>query len=155
MLNNIFSDHIDSLVCDSSNNVYGCGVTTAPLGYSLVVKYDTSGNLIWQRAFGPQTVAAAISISSDSTTLYVSGHGQNTALGPQIFTLGVAIPSDGTLTGTYGGYWIYAASTVPEVTSSLTNNVGTLTSANFSPLTGGFSVTASIWTLTQTFLTIP
>ena len=155
LLNNTFSDHIDSLICDSSNNVYGFGVTSAPIGYSLVVKYDTSGNLIWQRAFGPSTTGRAISISLDSTTLYISGYGQNTAFGPQIFTLGVVIPSNGTLTGTYGGYWIYAASSVPEVAVSLTNNAGTLTSANYSPLTGGFSVTNSVWTLTQTLLPIP
>lgn len=44
-----------AVVTDTSNNVYVCGYTTSQGagGYDmLLIKYDTDGNLLWQRAYG-------------------------------------------------------------------------------------------------------
>ena len=154
-----FLHSIESLVCDSSNNVYGVGNTWSPLG-GLIVKYDSSGNLLWQRSLTSSTSQRnSISISPNFGSIYLTGYGHNSYLSPgTIFMVGASLPSDGTLTGTYTygiWTWTYVVATTPEVSSSLASVVSTLVTGSLSVQQGTVTVTDSIWPLTQTLVPIP
>ena len=73
------------IAVDSSANVYVCGygLNASNQTVQSISKWDTSGNLLWQRTFtdpasAPSDFAAAIAIDS-SANIYVGGYGRNTS----------------------------------------------------------------------------
>lgn len=71
-------DFGQGVACDSSGNVYVCGATTSQ-GQSaynyLIVKYNSSGTLQWQRAFGSSSDDISNGIAVDSSgNVYVTGY---------------------------------------------------------------------------------
>ena len=95
-----------SIAIDSNNNIYVTGFTTSLSNDSiLVIKTNTSGTIQWQRTFTGSLNNYGNSISVDDTNLYITGNAGNNAI-----TL--KLPTDGGLTGTYGGY-SYSTANLP------------------------------------------
>lgn len=154
--NNFFDEDFSDAVCDSSNNVYVYGKSSYLVGNSLLVKYDPNGNVIWQRSFNGSN-PLAISISPDSTNLYLTNSQQLSYYGPMFFGIASAWPTDGSLTGTYNDgttSWVYAVSTSLQNATVLTNNVGPIISGVLLPFVEGFDLSpvsvSTLQTLTPT-----
>lgn len=130
-----------SIAFDSGGNIYVVG-TTASQGAGgndiLIAKYNTSGTIQWQRTLGTTGSDAGRAVAiGPSDTLYVLG---NTTI--------TKIPSDGTLTGTYGSY-VYQASTLTDATRTLTAATTAYTDA--AGLNTSASRAISVATSTDTF----
>lgn len=130
-----------SVACDSQGNIYVCGYyNSTSQGKSVIAKYNTSGTLQWQRSFsesgtsGNQTALTAIKV--DSKGDLVLGGSQIGTTSAYVLRL----PSDGSLTGTYGNFTY-------ESTSLAANTVGT---GALTPLTIYSSGTASFTATTCT-----
>lgn len=73
---------LDAIATDGDGNVYGVGYVndkitdTAPPDSWLTVKYDPSGNLLWDRSFMPGIDGAATAVAVDGAgNVYVTGYG--------------------------------------------------------------------------------
>jgi hypothetical protein len=138
------------LYVTSSDEIYVCGYTSYQASNAqdiLMFKYDTAGAVQWKRQLGNTAEGLAprrLTVANDS--LYICGT-TNTADG-----LAIKLPSNGSLTGTYGN-WEYKTSSLPEASSSYTDGSTTLTSSS-SSLTAGTptlsDVTASLTVSTTT-----
>ena len=113
-----------AITVDDSGNVYAGGHTEAAPSYTnhvfLIAKYNSSGVLQWQRAFGSGTFERLEAITTDSLgnicVTGLSNSGNNSVLV-------VKLPADGSLTGTFdNGNMVYEQCTLTATTSSLTNN---------------------------------
>ena len=145
--NAVWSRHLDigasgngyagKIAIDSSDNIivtgYISGIT--PLK-SIIIKYNSSGTLQWQRDMtGPgNTIMPQIALDS-SDNMILAGW-----TNPGTIDAGVAkLPSDGSLTGTYGNYTYQSASytgsslSLSTTTSSHTNGTASLTAYTSSP----------------------
>lgn len=112
------------IAVDASENVYCAGYSNVSGDYdAIVVKYNSSGTLQWQRRLGSSgsaNYAKGISLDSDgniyiNASLYVS-NGE---------MLVAKLPSDGSGTGTYsvnGASITYAATTMTDSTPSYTHD---------------------------------
>jgi len=111
---------------DSSSNVY-VGGRTASNG--IILKVDSSGNLVWQRSvsIGVNSQITSISVNTTNNTIYALSSPTSTS---NNYSFILSIPTDGSLTGTYsvGGSSVTYAST-SETLSALTP---TFTSPAFS-----------------------
>lgn len=109
----------------------------------IIAKYNSSGVLQWQRSFIPVSPPSTAYVSP-LAALNTMDNGQSLIIGLTTILDNARritfakLPSDGTLTGTYGGY-VYAS-------SSVTEQAGTLTSASATMTAGGsaFSTAAGI-----------
>jgi len=68
------------LKVDSSGNVYACGGSTGTTGYSygIVMKFDSSGTLQWQRLFKNSTsltTGYSMAIDDTGSNIYIAGAG--------------------------------------------------------------------------------
>ena len=121
------SDNVSNLATDSSGNVYVLGTTTSAGAGSqdtLIVKYNSSGVVQWQRSFGTTSYEYAGGIAVDSSdNLYFGGRSNVTGNYDSFI---VKVPSDGSLTGTYGNF-VYASTSLTTATSTLTDAASTLT----------------------------
>jgi hypothetical protein len=121
---------------------------------TIVAKYDTNGNLQWQRSFGNisfQEEGFGIDVDNNGN-LYFAGKSRDSF--SNVATFIVRVPGDGSKTGTYGNF-TYAVSTLPTGTTSLTSSASSLTSST-STLTGSTStLTNSTASLTSTTIEIP
>ena len=113
-----------AITVDNSGNVYAGGHTNgAPTIASyafLIAKYNSSGVLQWQRAFGSGSFERVEAITTDSLgnicVTGLSNTGNNSVLV-------VKLPADGSLTGTFdNGNMKYEVSTLDESLSTLDNN---------------------------------
>lgn len=131
---------------DSSGNIYvifrAYNNTTG--SRNALVKFDSSGNTVWQRIlYNPSTgdniESGAVKLDSTGSNLYVSFY---TSLGTSYACI-LKIPTDGTKTGTYaaGGAnaIVYAAgsNTISDATDSSVSNVSS------APGTASLTTTAS------------
>jgi subtilisin family serine protease len=73
---------LDSIAVDGDGNIYGAGYVndkitdTAPPDRWLTVKYDPSGNMLWDRSFMPGIGGAATAVAVDGNgNVYVTGYG--------------------------------------------------------------------------------
>jgi len=127
-----------SIAVDSSANVYICGETGA--GRIQIAKYDTSGTLQWQRDLYNNSSNAGNGITVDNLgNFYIVGTTYYSS-GTKVGFITAKLPTDGTMTGTYGEY-TYAVSTLTSATTTLTAATSTLT-------TGTPSLTSATSTLT-------
>ncbi len=147
-----------NICLDNFGYVYVVGATNA-FGTidTIVLKYDTDGNLQWQRSFGGALIIEdGYGIDVDSNgNLYFAGvtFDQNApTIERKIFI--VRVPGDGSKTGTYGDY-SYSISNLIAGTTSLTSSASSLTSST-STLTGSTpTLTNSTPSLTSTTIQIP
>lgn len=121
------ADNTRSAALDSSGNVYAFG-NTSSVGQGgsdlLIVKYNSSGTLQWQRSLGTTASESGNSIFADgSDNIYLSG---DTTISGNTDGLIVKLPADGSLTGTYGDF-VYASTSLTAATSTLTDATSTLT----------------------------
>lgn len=117
------TDSARSAALDSSGNVYAFGNTSsAGAGGNdlLIVKYNSSGTLQWQRSLGTTAGENGNNIFVDgSDNIYLAA-----ATGAD--GLIAKLPADGSLTGTYGDF-VYASTSLTAATSTLTDAASTLT----------------------------
>jgi uncharacterized delta-60 repeat protein len=146
----------ESVAIDSDNNVYVLGWTNSAGAGSydfLIVKYNSSGTIQWQRVLGASISAeAAYSVTIDSdNNVYVLGSTASTGAGGNDSLL-AKLPSDGSLTGTYaldGVDFVYAASSLTGATSTLTAATSSLTSATSSLTSATSTLTDASASLTS------
>jgi uncharacterized delta-60 repeat protein len=144
-------DRAHGVSVDSSDNVYALGVTNSEGEGSydgLIVKYDSSGNLQWQRILGGtgNDWFEGITIDKNDNILVSGRTSTNTSEAHAVFL--AKLPSDGSLIGAYrlnGGDFVYRASGLISAESSLTSATSTLTSATSShtAATGQLASTAA------------
>lgn len=122
-----FAGSFVSVELDSSNNVFVLGTS----GYWL--KFDSSGTFQYTRRFTPASFSDGRFIIDSADDIYLMGRTNYPGSNAALF---VKLPSDGTLTGTYGGftYESYAStsvsnSSVTVSTVTPTNSAGNATEA--------------------------
>jgi hypothetical protein len=153
-----FNPTLVGVCCDSAGNIYACGGLSTNLGNqrALIVKYNSSGVIQWQRTLLNSTTTQLIffwGIAIDSgNNLCLSGYMNNTTSG-KYEPIVARLPSDGSLTGTYGN-WTYSSATWTEGAGTLTDAAGTATDAagTATDAAGTLSNTTSALTSTVTYL---
>ena len=115
------SESGQGIAIDNSDNLYIVGQTSSEgAGETdiLIAKYNSSGNIQWQRTLGGTGTESAYSIAVDSSNnVYIIGETETDTF--LVYdTLIAKIPGDGTLTGNYGIY-TYASSSLTDASSSL------------------------------------
>jgi hypothetical protein len=123
---------------DLSGNVYVCGKTyntTSSVDNLLIVKYDTLGNLLWQRTLSTNVNITGQSIATDSSgSIHICGSITMFGGAAQDFII-AKLPMDGSLTATYSisGYTfdpiVYAASSLSNTSSLVSNSTSTLSNS--------------------------
>lgn len=153
-LGNVISGNV---AVDSSGNVYVCGYApTASTGQSLyIVKYNSSGALQWQRIFDGTSGTGAevgLGISINKNSVIVTGYSGTSSVG-NADALVLKVPTDGSLTGTYGPYTYSAGSLTAAAGTALTLSASyTTASPSLTPVTT--SLTDSAGTLTPSVINI-
>jgi hypothetical protein len=136
------SGGFNGVAIDSSNNVYACGNIG---GIAVIASYDGSGNINWQRTFNGGVSEAFQSASIDSNgDLCLTGNTASDGQGSNDIFI-VKLPSDGSLTGTYGNFtyavstYINGTGTVSAFSPSITTYSQSVTVANssFAEAAGG------------------
>lgn len=144
-------------VCvDSSQNVYVLGASSISGNVdSIILKYDINGNLQWQRSFGNPSYyenGNSISVDNLNNNVYVSLLQYDNV---SIMSATIAkLPSDGSKTGTYGGY-VYANSSYVESISSFVSSTSTLTLGDSTLTASTSTLTSSTSSLTSSTVSIP
>lgn len=126
---------------DASGNVYACGYVGST---AVLISYDSSGNINWQRTWSGGVSDTFRSIDIDSNgDLCICGNTSSAGEGSNDIFL-IKLPADGSLTGTYGNF-TYAASTytnATEVANAYSPSIGTysqsvtVTNSSFSETAG-------------------
>ena len=136
---------------DSSNNVYIIGYTSSVGGNDVfIAKYTSGGGLSWQRTLGTAGDDKARGIAVDSSgNVYIAG-----TTGTKLFI--AKLPTDGTLTGTYGTY-TYASSTFNQDSPTATSESLSLESQTPSTAVLQTGLTPSLSSVDSAFIftTIP
>ena len=146
----------ESIAVDTFGNIYVCG-TAYPVSdtYCQIAKYDTSGNIQWQRSLNSADAEYGKSIAVDSSgNFYICG--QSYAGGGVKF-LFAKLPGDGSLTGTYtvgGNSFTYAATSLTDAASSLTSATSILTAATSTLTSATSTLTDAASTLTSSVTTL-
>ena len=147
------------IAVDSSNNAYVTAYGDISGGgganYDIfTAKYDPAGTLQWQRKLSTTASDQSYGIALDSSgSMYNIGV---TFVSGYAVALLTKFPSDGTLTGTYslGGFtYTYAASTLTPATSTLADNIGSLSGATSSLTLSDITLTDAASTGTPTVIT--
>ena len=158
-----------SITVDSSDNVYITGYTDESVSpqismNTIIAKYNSSGDIQWQRTLGSSTSTQeyGYGIQSDNSgNIYVTMQQSTISPGGGLDILIAKLPDDGSLTGTHGPY-IYAESSLSSAAISLTSSSSSLTDASSSLNSGGSlsgfvdsasSLSSSITDVTSTSLT--
>lgn len=146
------NDFGNSLALDSSGNIYVLGYAANSPDIMLLLKYDSSGSIVWQRSIsgaGALSGMVGTGIRIDSAgDMCIVGRANSSA-----DAILIKLPSDGTLTGTYGNL-TYAATSYTINTPSVTTGIAYLTtnSTSYTPTTP--TLAASTSTLTSTTVAI-
>ena len=144
LLGGTANDYPGGIAVDSSANVYLAGFTysnfNSQSGDVLASKWDSSGNLLWQRTFGgtkelpsqyePKDVANAIAVDN-SGNFYFAGWTDSSHPSGIREVLVTRLPDDGSGTGVQGAF-LYEVSTATVTTGTLTDSAATFndTAAN-------------------------
>ena len=156
------SDKFIAVTADSSNNYYAVGTslsTTVDARDILIVKYNSSGTIQWQRKLGlSEYLDDFPKVSIDSLgDLVILFESQELGFGGQDYFV-AKLPSDGSLTGTYtldGVDFYYSSSSLTSATSSLTAENGSETHSTPSYTSNNISLTASTPTYSEELVGIP
>jgi hypothetical protein len=142
---------------DSSDNIYAVGYANGNNG--LIVKYDPTGAVTWQRRLYDSSAAAQqinlTSVSVRGTTLYINGF-KNTVSTGSGFMMAV-LPTDGSLTGTYtltGVTLTYATTTFATAIPNLTNGTASFTATAGTATFATGTAVATVETLVATNVTL-
>ena len=138
------NEYPGGIAVDGSANVYLAGFTysnfNSQSGDVLASKWDSSGNLLWQRIFGgtkelpsqyqPVDVANAVAVDN-SGNFYFAGYTDSSHPSGIREVLVTRLPDDGSGTGTQGAF-LYEVSTATVTNGTLTDSAGTFndTAAN-------------------------
>jgi hypothetical protein len=139
-----------SIAVDSSENTYSIGVIS---GVVYIAKYDSSGNLVWQRSITAGTAVAglcSISLTADQTKFYFSFVNASSLVFGKL-------PTDGSLTGSYtvgGQSVVYAVSSLTSTTTSITSTSSTNIFSNSTRAGASPSVSFSAASKSVSFLTV-
>tara|TARA_R100001443_G_scaffold107946_1_gene118070 strand:- start:64 stop:1461 length:1398 start_codon:yes stop_codon:yes gene_type:complete len=132
-----------AIAVDSSGNVYSAGQYS---NNAWLVKMDSSGSTVWQREIdgvsgGQEIVIKGMKIDSNGD-LIISGWTVVTDTGGQKNTFLMKYPSDGSITGTFGGVWeisnlsgSFSNANTSVATSNLSQSSPTISNTNFNALT--------------------
>lgn len=137
---------LGGVATDTLGNAYvSCGTDT---GLIAIAKYDAAGTLLWQRQLSGPTFGDFGGIAVDTAgTVYVTGYFEFS--GVDLGAVLAKLPSDGSLTGTYGAY-VYATSSFATSTPTLSSTTPTLVDAAVTDPTSGAGLTPGTPTLTST-----
>ena len=122
------SDEARGIAVDSSGNVYVGGTTRSAGAGSddfLIVKYNSSGTIQWQRTLGGTGAEECRDLVIDSSSIYIVGYTTTDSAG-SLDLITAKIPISGSGTGTYGSF-TYASASLSSGTSSLTESSMSLT----------------------------
>ena len=141
----------NGIALDSSANVYVVGVALSPEDV-IIAKYNTSGTIQWQRKLSGTSTDQGFGIVLDNSgNMYIAG--RTSTVDSVDAVLIAKLPSDGSLTGTYGP-WTYAASSLTDAASTFTAATSTLTAATSTLTAATSTLTDVASTLTSTVTTI-
>ena len=136
------------IALDSSANVYIVGQALSPVDV-IIAKYNTSGTIQWQRTLSGTLNDLGYGIVLDNSgNMYIAGQTTSTGAGSNDVLI-AKLPSDGSLTGTYGP-WTYAASSLTDAASTFTAATSTLTAAPSTLTAATSTLTDAASTLTRT-----
>jgi Beta-propeller repeat len=146
--------NFNGVATDSSSNIYATGFSSAN-GTSRdvqLVKYDGSGNVLWQRILYTSGFEDGFGIKiSPANVISVSGR----RIGTYFQTLDFLVPTDGSKTGTYSS-WTYAASSSTNInTGTWSGTAATLSEIPAPYTSASSSFTDSSGSLTLTSVSIP
>lgn len=144
---------IYSLAIDSSDNIYMLGYYAGGYGSNdlYLAKFNSSGTLQWQRRFG-----SATSQLSDQSGCLAVDNASNMYIGATHTTSGgttqsliIKLPTDGSLTGTYGDF-TYGTASQTVSNGTLSGPGGALSSSTLNLTSSSRSLTESAASLTVT-----
>ena len=101
--------YLKRIATDTLNNVYVVGVQTGTYNTGFIMKYNSSGVLQWQRIISRSSQHVELtSVATDiNNNIYVAGYGND---GSYNRGFCLKLKTDGSQTGTYGGYTIASGS---------------------------------------------
>ena len=142
-----------SIAVDSQENVYVGGRSQVSNNYfPIFAKYNSSGTLQWQRYFdcsaSGNDYGTSVEIDSNDN-LHISVYKASATSGSVVAKL----PSDGSLTGTYGSF-TYGVLTYTDSTPSVTSASGSLAGADYPGTAGSPNHSATTTSLTSSTTTI-
>lgn len=148
----------NAITTDPDGNCYAVGGTTETGGNAphkgLIVKYNSSGVLQWQRTFRHSLVDPASSLVSFyavarfiSGAIVVAGSAQLAAYPDGLV---VKLPSNGSKTGTYGAYTYEASNLAEQEASGLTSVNQTMQTYSATPTEVAITPTIADTTLPST-----
>ena len=142
---------------DSSGNIYVVGETNvegAGIQDVLILKYNSSGTLQWQRTLGGTGADYGIGIAHDgSGNVIIAGRTYSAGAGNADILI-AKLPDDGSLTGTYGSFTYAASSLTADSPSNPTGNPS-YTSATSSLTSATSNMTSSSASLSKSTEYIP
>jgi uncharacterized delta-60 repeat protein len=120
----------------------------------VIVKYDTTGALQWQRRLAGAAGDYGYGIALGAQDSVIVAATQNSQTQGSFDILTAKLPGDGSKTGTYGNF-TYSASSLTEGAASLPTTAGTMTKSASTLTSSAISLTVSTPTFTNTFTQIP
>lgn len=145
-----------SVVTDASGNIFVAGFTdSSGQGGAdvLIASYDASGTLQWQRTLGYSSNEYADTIKLDNNgNIVICGYTASDGAGGNDAII-VKLPSDGSLTGTYGNF-VYASCALTSSSGTLTDAAAVLTDAAAVLTTGAAGLTDDTAVLTDELIPI-
>jgi len=144
------------ITTDSAGDFYVAGRSDAigaGLSELLLAKYSNSGVLQWQRSLGGAGNEFGTGIAlGPSGEMCVLGRTESAGAGGQDIIV-ARLPSDGSMTGTYGSF-TYAATSLADAARTLTDSAVSLTAANAGLTDAARTLTDAAGTLTSTLISL-
>lgn len=126
---------LQDIVFDSSGNYYVLWNNFTNAGYTAVLKFNSSDTLQWSRTITASNTAGqtamtgvALALNSDGSKIIITTY---RVLSPYTYMAVVTVPTDGSKTGTYGGY-TYAVGSFAVASGSMDTNSTSLSISAFS-----------------------
>ncbi|NBR23249.1 MAG: hypothetical protein EBU08_05620 [Micrococcales bacterium] len=125
------------LAVDSSGNVYGVGGESNTSPYAvMIIKWDSSGTVQWQRRFIASSQSPSVNdVTVSGTSLIITGNYTNGSINNAYL---IKVPLDGSKTGTYtvGGLsYVYSTASYTETSGSMTDASESLTQSSARSIT--------------------